>query len=52
MCQPEDKELLEIYKKHEDRMDIKLDELPKCTNMKVYEKNPTVDYGSEYSFVH
>lgn len=38
LCQPEDKELLEIYKKHEDRMDIKLDELPKCTNMKVYEK--------------
>lgn len=38
LCQPEDEELIEIYKKHEDRMDIKLDELPKCTNMKVYEK--------------
>lgn len=38
LCQPEDKELLEIYKKHEDRMEIKIEELPKCTNMKVYEK--------------
>lgn len=38
LCLPEDEELLEIYQKYEDRMEIKLDELPKCTNMKVYEK--------------
>ncbi len=38
LCQPEDQELIEIYKKNEDRMEIKIDELPKCTNMKVYEK--------------
>ena len=38
LCQPEDEELVEIYKKNEEGMEIKLDDLPKCVDMKVYEK--------------
>ncbi|MDE5630928.1 MAG: YidC/Oxa1 family membrane protein insertase [Bacilli bacterium] len=38
LCQPESDDLLNLYKKNEDRMELKLDELPKCENMKVYEK--------------
>lgn len=38
LCLPEDKELLEQYKKYEDNMELKLDQLPKCTSMKIYEK--------------
>lgn len=37
LCLPEDEELLEIYQKNEKYMDVKLSDLPKCTNMKVYE---------------
>lgn len=38
LCLPEDKELLNEYQKYEKYMDVKLSDLPKCTNMKVYEK--------------
>ncbi|MDE6292050.1 MAG: YidC/Oxa1 family membrane protein insertase, partial [Bacilli bacterium] len=38
LCRPESKDLIDIYKKNEERMELKLDELPKCENMKVYEK--------------
>lgn len=38
LCLPEDKELLSEYEKNEKNMDVKLSDLPKCTNMKVYEK--------------
>jgi YidC/Oxa1 family membrane protein insertase len=38
LCLPEDKDLLEQYKKYEYNMELSLDKLPKCTNMKVYEK--------------
>lgn len=38
LCLPEDKELLEEYKKYENNLSVKLDELPKCENMKIYEK--------------
>ncbi len=38
LCQPEDKELIEIYKKYENKMETKIEDLPKCTDMKVYEK--------------
>lgn len=38
LCLPEDKELLEEYKKYENNLKVKLDELPKCENMKIYEK--------------
>lgn len=35
---PEDKELLEKYKEYEKYMEVKLEDLPKCTNMKIYDK--------------
>lgn len=38
LCRPESEDLIDLYKKNEERMQLKLDDLPKCTNMKVYEK--------------
>ncbi len=38
LCLPEDKELLSEYEKNEKNMSVKLSDLPKCTNMKIYEK--------------
>lgn len=38
LCLPEDKELLAKYKEYEKYMDVKLEDLPKCTNMKIYDK--------------
>ena len=38
LCLPENEEILEQYKKYEEYMDIKLSDLPKCSNMKIYEK--------------
>ncbi|MCH5166816.1 MAG: YidC/Oxa1 family membrane protein insertase [Erysipelotrichales bacterium] len=38
LCLPENESLLDEYKKYEKNMAIKLEDLPKCTNMKVYEK--------------
>lgn len=38
LCLPENEEILEQYKKYEEYMDVKLSDLPKCSNMKVYEK--------------
>lgn len=35
LCQPEDKELYELYEKYEDQMDVKLEDLPKCSNFKI-----------------
>lgn len=37
LCLPEDKDLLKQYEKYEEYMEIKLDDLPKCSTMKVYE---------------
>ena len=39
LCLPEDENLLDKYKKYESSMEVKLEDLPKCTEMKVYEKN-------------
>lgn len=39
LCKPEDKELLSIYEKYEDNMEVKLKDLPECKNMKIYSKN-------------
>ena len=36
LCKPTDKELVKIYKKYEKNMEIKLDKLPECKNMKIY----------------
>lgn len=38
LCLPEDQNLLDKYKKYESSMEVKLEDLPKCTEMKVYEK--------------
>lgn len=38
LCLPEDEKLLDQYKKYEKYLDVKLKDLPKCSNMKVYEK--------------
>lgn len=38
LCLPEDKQLLEQYKKYEKYLEVKLEDLPKCSNMKIYEK--------------
>lgn len=39
LCLPESKELLELYEKNEEYLTVKLDKLPKCSKMKVYEKS-------------
>ena len=36
LCKPTDKELLSIYKKYEKNMEVKLKDLPKCENIKIY----------------
>lgn len=38
LCKPEDKELLAQYEKYEKNLDFKLEEIPSCSKMKVYEK--------------
>lgn len=38
LCQPEDKELLSIYEKYSENMEVKLEDLPKCNKMKIYNK--------------
>ena len=35
LCQPDDKELFDLYKKYEKQMDVKLKDLPTCDNFKV-----------------
>lgn len=39
LCLPEDEELLKKYKENEANMEVKLESLPKCSDMKVYEKS-------------
>ena len=36
LCKPEDEELLSIYDKYEDNMEVKMKDLPKCSKMKIY----------------
>ena len=36
LCQPTDKELISIYKKYEKNMEVKIKDLPKCENLKIY----------------
>lgn len=38
LCLPEDKDLIKEYKKYEKNLEVKLEDLPKCTKMKVYER--------------
>ena len=36
LCQPEEKELISIYEKYENNMEVKLKDLPECKNLKIY----------------
>ena len=36
LCKPTDKELISIYEKYSDNMEVKLKNLPECKNMKIY----------------
>ena len=38
LCKPTDKELNKIYEKYSDRMEVKLEDLPECKNLKIYNK--------------
>lgn len=37
LCLPEDEELLEVYQQYENNLEVKLKDLPTCSNMKIYE---------------
>ena len=39
LCLPESKDLLELYQENEKYLEVKLETLPKCSKMKVYEKS-------------
>lgn len=39
LCKPSDKELLSIYTKYEENMEVKLKDLPECNNIKIYDKD-------------
>lgn len=36
LCKPEDKDLLKIYEQYKDNLDVDLDDLPSCDEMKVF----------------
>ena len=36
LCKPEDKDLLKIYEQYKDNLDVDLEDLPKCDEMKVF----------------
>ena len=36
LCKPKEKELVNIYKKYEKNMEVKLKDLPECKNIKIY----------------
>lgn len=38
LCLPENEEIIGQYEKYEEFMDVKLKDLPKCSNMKIYDK--------------
>ena len=35
LCKPEQEDLVDLYKENEDRLTVKLDDLPKCTDFKI-----------------
>ena len=39
LCKPTDKELVSIYEKYSDNMEVKMSKLPDCNKMKVYDKS-------------
>jgi len=38
LCKPADKELVSIYEKYSDNMEVKIEKLPDCNKMKIYDK--------------
>jgi len=38
LCKPTDKELVTIYEKYEDTMEVKIKDLPECSKIKIYNK--------------
>lgn len=38
ICRPEDEDLLNLYKKYDKYLEVSVDELPTCTEMKIYDK--------------
>lgn len=41
LCKPEDKDLLELYKKYDDKLTVKLENLKNCSKLTVYDKKGT-----------
>ena len=39
LCKPKDKELISIYEKYSDNMEVNIKKLPECNKMKIYDKN-------------
>lgn len=39
LCKPTDKELVSIYEKYSDNMEVKINKLPDCSKMKIYDKS-------------
>lgn len=39
LCKPEDQELMKIYEKYSDNLDVDLDKLPACENLKFYDSD-------------
>ena len=39
LCLPEEEKLLKLYQDNEKYMEVKLEDLPACSNMKIYESN-------------
>jgi len=39
LCKPKDKELVSIYEKYSDNMEVKMNKLPDCNKMKIYDKS-------------
>jgi len=39
LCKPTDKELVSIYEKYKDNMEVKINKLPDCSKMKIYDKS-------------
>lgn len=37
LCKPTDEKLLEIYEKYSDKLEFKLEDLPECNKMKIYD---------------
>ncbi len=37
LCKPTDEKLVKIYEKYEDKLEFKLEDLPKCEKMKIYD---------------